>query len=473
MYNRYRYTKILGLPVFLLLMACFTKLSAQIDIEFSHERGFYYAPISVVISSPDDPNATIRFTTNNQRPSPTVGNIYTGPISVSSTESIRAIAVSAAGISEVVTHTYLFVDDIKDQQGMSGHVPDAQIVLGLESLPAMSIVSRDIFSTNDIFVETETSIELIFPNGDDGFMTHCGIETWGGSPENPKNSYRFEFKSIYGDSKLDYDLFATDAYENHEYRVPPWLEFDNVLLRAGSQDGLNSEFGNENHSQFIRNRYIMDVANELGFPHPHGRFVNTFINGEYVGQYHMMERPDESFFESYFGFDKDDYEVRRGNFDYWSGNLQGNGESVAHNNMTNNIDMSSAAAIANTNRFIDLRSAANYLVMMSYLSGFDWSDNQNSLSGGHPTPGVVPFKFLLWDVDFSLHQGGRWHPNFSGNVNYFNAPFIEDGPVPPGLINSFEFRKMMGDQLHCACFDDGPLTAATVSYTHLTLPTKA
>jgi len=444
----------------LVLMAIYSQLSAQIDIDFSHKRGFYNTPISVVITSPDDPNATIRYTINNLKPTATTGTIYTGPISINSTESIRAIAVGASGTSEVKTHTYLYVDDIKNQQGMSGHVPSSEVVLGLQSLPAFSIVSRDIFSTNDIFVETETSIEMIFPNGDDGFMTHCGIQTWGGSATNLKKSYRFEFKSIYGDTKLDYDLFNTDAYENHEYKVPPWLEFDKLLLRAGSQDGLNAEFGNENYAQFLRNRFIMDVANELGFPHPHGRYVNAFVNGEYVGQYHMMERPDNSFFESYFGFDKDDYEVRRGNLDYWEGNVQNNGEGVAHNNMTSNIDMSSASAIANTNQYIDLRSAANYLVMMAYLSGFDWTDGHNSLSGGHPTPGAVPYKFLLWDVDFSLHQGGRWHPDFSGNVNYFNAPFNQDGPVPPGLTNNFEFKKMMGDQLHCACFDDGPLTTS-------------
>lgn len=430
----------------------------QIDIEFSHERGFYNAPIVVSISSPDDPNATIRYTINNRKPSPTFGLIYSGPISINSTESIRAIAVSGQGISDIVTHTYLFPSDIKDQADMSDHISDANKIAGLESLPAISIVSFDVFRTNDIPFEVETSIEMIYPNGDKGFMTHCGIETWGGSASNPKKSYRFEFKNIYGDRKLDYDIFSSDNFENHEYRIPPWFEFDKILLRAGGQDGLNGEFGNENQTQFLRNRFMMDVGIELDFHNAHGRFINAFVNGEYVGQYHMMERPDASFFESYFGFDKDDYEVRRGTDNYWDGDTQANDEGVGRNNMTNNINMSSPAGIANTSQFVDLESAAGYLVMMSYLSGFDWGDNQNSLSGGHPTPGLVPYKFMLWDVDLSLHQGGRWHPNFSGNVDYFRAPFDETGPVPESLLNSNEFKVMLGDQLHCACFDDGPLT---------------
>ncbi len=435
-----------------------TALLSQIDIEFSHERGFYDSPITVSITSPDDPNATIRYTLNNRKPSPTFGTIYNGPITINSTESIRAIATGGSGSSDVVTHTYLFTNDIKDQPDMSNHISDTQIIAGLESLPAISIVSFDVFRTNDIPNEVETSLELIYPNGDDGFMTHCGIETWGGSPSNLKRSYRFEFKSIYGDSKLDYDIFSSDNYENHEYKIPPWFEFDKLLLRAGGQDGLNAEFGNENLAQFIRNRFMMDVGIEMDFHNAHGRFVNAFVNGEYVGQFHMMERPDASFFESYFGNDKDDYEVRRGTSNYWDGNSQNNEEGTAYTNLTNNIDMSSASGIANTSQFMDLESAAAYLVMMSYSSGFDWGSSQNSLCGGHPTPGVEPYKFLLWDVDLSLHQGGRWHPNFSGDVNYFRAPFENTGPVPAELINSAEFRVMLGDQLHCACFDDGPLT---------------
>jgi len=433
-------------------------LYSQIDIEFSHERGFYYTPITVSIHSPEDPNATIRYTLNNTKPSQSVGIIYTGPVTISSTESLRAIAYSGLGVSDVITHTYLFPNDIKDQQDMSGHISDAHIVAGLTSIPAISIVSFEVFRTSDIGNEVETSLEMIYPNGDDGFMTHCGIQTWGGSATNPKKSYRFEFKSAYGDKKLDYDIFSSDNYENHEYKIPPWIEFDKLLLRSGSQDGLNGEFGNENYAQFLRNRFIMDVGLEMDMHSAHGRYVNAFVNGEYVGQYHMMERPDASFFESYFGFDKDDFEVRRGNSNYWDGIIQGNGEGIANNNMTNNIDMSSAAGIANTNQYIDLESAAGYLVLMSYLSGFDWSSNQNSLCGGHTTPGDLPYKFLLWDTDLSLHQGGRWHPGNSGDVNYFRAPFDNTGPVPSELINSSEFRVMMGDQLHCACFDDGPLT---------------
>ena len=439
----------------------------QISLEFSHERGFYSSAISVVLSSPESPNATIRYTTNNTKPSPTNGLIYNGPINISQTRSIRAVASSALGSSKVITQTYIFLDEITSQGYMSNHVPnDAQLDLALLSLPTISVVSDNIFPGVHVDVETEVSLEMFFPNGDKDFMLHCGSQTWGGSDLNPKLAYRFEFKNAYGDKKLDFDVFNSDDYETHEYKIPPRLEFDKILLRTGSQDGLNAEFGNENNTQFIRNRFMMDVSMELGFPEAHGRYVHVYVNQRYQGQYHLMERPDASWFETYLGGNKDDYEVRRGVGNYWDG-YTGGGEGPAHTAMTNNINLGSAAGIANTNQYINLKSAANYMVMMGYLSGFDWSDSHNALCGGHQTPGVTPYMFPLWDVDLGLGQGGKWHPNFSGDVNYFTAPFSSDGPLPPGLVGNSEFNMMMADALHCACFDDGPLTQANADSLYL------
>ena len=445
--------------ILLILNAC--ACHSQITLDFSFERGFYSSPISVVLSSSEDPNATIRYTTDNSKPTPTNGLDYTGQINISQTKSIRAYAQSTTlGTSNVITHTYIYLDEITSKAYMSNHIPNnALLDEALLSIPSISIVSNQIGIGSSVANETEVSLEMFFPNGDKGFMINCGTQTWGGSTSNPKLSYRFEFKNAFGEKKLDFDVFGTDDYETHEYKVPPRVEFDKLLLRAGSQDGLNSEFGNEEHAQFLRNRFMMDASMELGFPEAHGRYVHVYVNGAYIGQYHLMERPDASWFESYYGANKDDYEVRRGVGNYWDG-YTGGAEGPAHNAMTNNIDLSSTVAITNTNQYIDLQSAANYMVMMGYVSGFDWDNNQNSLCGGHQTPGIAPYTFHLWDVDFSLGQGGRWHPFFAGDVSYFYAPFTNDGPLPPGLVGHPEFNMMMADALHCACFDDGPLTQA-------------
>lgn len=455
-------TRIVTAILYILMnIVLISQVQGQIEIQFSQERGFYSAPINVELSSSGQLTDTIRYTTDHSKPTSTHGTIYTGPINISGTTSVRALAYSGPSESRAITHSYMFLSDIVSQGYMntnSSTTDDQEITDALLALPAISIVSDDI-SRDDIEEETEISVEMIFPNGREGFMLHCGIEIWGGSPTNPKKSYRLEFKGKYGDSKLEYNVFEADDYESHEYNILPTNEFDKLLLRAGSQDGLNAEFGNENHAQFIRNRFMMDVGIELGYPQAHGRYVHAYVNGEYAGQYHLMERPDNSWFESYYGFDKDDFEARRGVGDYWdySDGDPENSEGIAHTAMTTNINLTSEANWNNTSDFIDLESAANYLVMMSFLSGFDWRDSHNSLSGGHVTPGVVPYQFLLWDLDFSIGQGGKWHPNRAGDVNYFNAPFEQDGPVPNELVGHPEFDLLMADHLHCACFDDGPL----------------
>ena len=75
--------------------------------------------------------------------------------------------------------------------------------------------------------ERPASVELIFPDGADGFQEDAGLRIQGGFSrkpgESPKHSFRLLFKSVYGDSKLRFPLFGPDAVE----------EFDTVILRAG------------------------------------------------------------------------------------------------------------------------------------------------------------------------------------------------------------------------------------------------
>jgi len=440
-------------------LLCLSSIDAQVDVSFSKKRGFYNSAINLELSS-DDPGATIRYTTNFQKPSSTVGTIYTGAIPISNTTTIRAIAYSTNGTSKAKTHSYIYLDDIIASSYMEPNItlhPTYGPLMeeALKAIPSISIVDYNIASFIPIDQEVEVSAEMMFPDGRKGFSIQCGLETWGGSTLNPKRSYRLEFKGIYGDKKLNYDIFDVDSYETHKYKIPAVKDFDKLLLRAGSQDGLNGEFGNENHAQFLRNRVIMDASIELGHEAPHGRYVHLYVNGDYLGQYHLMERPDASWFESYYGFDKDLYEVRRETSVYWDGN------GSAYNGIQ--VDLNSAAGMTSTNNYIDLENSANYLMMMSYLSGFDWTSDQNSLCGGYSTAGIVPYKFILWDTDLAFGNGGTWHPDFSGDVNYFWAPDNQDGPVPDGMVGHPEYNLLMADKLQCACFEDGILTPAKMT----------
>lgn len=64
--------------------------------------GTYADPLEVTISTETN-DATIRYTTNGNTPTASTGNIYTGPISINSTTTIRAIAYKDGMISSPVT----------------------------------------------------------------------------------------------------------------------------------------------------------------------------------------------------------------------------------------------------------------------------------------------------------------------------------------------------------------------------------
>jgi len=445
--------------VVLLSISILTQVTAQIDLDFSHKRGYYDASFQLNITA-DKNDAIIKYTTNNSQPSPTNGITYTNPVSISKTTIFKAIAYNLTDTGAVRSHSYLFLNDIKTDPSLYPYITTNPAYLNMldaafKSLPVVSISSNALNSTNNIEVEIPVSTELFYPdNSKKGFMINNGIQTWGGSETNPKKNYRLEFKEIYGDKKLNYKVFEPDNYDDTNYGIKPVDEFDVLVLRAGSQDGLNAEFGNENLAQYVRNLVMYDMQMEMGHAAPHGRFVHLFINGKYNGQYNLMERPDPAFFESYFGGNKLDYEVYK-NGEYWN---QKDSIATLFKTIGYYVNLASDQSIKLTKKNFDLDNATDYLVLMSYAGGWDWSDLQNCLSGGNINPGQLSYKYILWDVDYSFGNGGIWHPNNTGDVSYFNAPVIDDGPIPDNLLSKLEFRVLLSDKMTCACYNDGILT---------------
>ncbi len=419
------------------------------EIEFSVERGFYDNPFTVELIA-DDPSAIIRYTTNNTKPTTSSGTIYSGPINISSTTSIRAIAYTGAGAIPVETHTYIFLDDIITASYMETNITNSatygpQMRDALLAIPTISLVSSDVSSNNSIDVEVETSVEMFFPDGRSAFQVHSGIQTWGGSPTNLKKHYRLEFKTIYGTPKLKYPVFDNDGYD---YPIPAVNEFNKLLLRGGSQDGLNCEYCDESQAQYIRNRFIWDVQMEMGYPAPHGRYVHVYVNGEYMGQYHLMERPDEAWFESYYFPEKlrEQIEVRKSG-EYW-------------NQPVSPTFYDQMVSAGYNEDYIDKQQAADYTILNDYGANFDWGTSHNNLGGADPIPGNGGYKFVVWDFDLTLGNVGVFGSSYGPLVNHNSLG--NTGPIPGSVNSDSEFKIMEGDRLECHCFNDGVLTPAVL-----------
>jgi hypothetical protein len=319
------------------------------DTKFSVDRGFYDAPFQVVIST-DTIGATIRYTLNGSAPTEANGTLYSGPITVNKTTTLRAAAFKTGFQSSGVdTQTYIFLSDVLTQspngaapivggtQWPSGSVngqildygmdPDivnnatwaATIKEDLKAIPSINIAIApdDFFNPQTgIYVnpggdgrawERPASIELIDPKGlEEGFQVNAGIRIRGGfsvSTSNPKHSFRLFFRDEYGDSKLKYPLFADDPTATDE--------FDGIDLRTFQN--YSWSFGGDSNGIFMRDQLSRDMQLAQGDNGERGKYYHLYIDGQYWGIYNTDERPEASYAASYEGGDKEDYDVVKPN----------------------------------------------------------------------------------------------------------------------------------------------------------------
>ncbi|HEV8603892.1 MAG TPA: lamin tail domain-containing protein [Tepidisphaeraceae bacterium] len=88
------------------------------DTKFDVDRGLFNAPFQLNITT-TTAGATIRYTTNGSPPTATTGTVYSGPITIDHTTTIRAAAFKTSYISsDVDTQTYLFLKDVINQPNL-------------------------------------------------------------------------------------------------------------------------------------------------------------------------------------------------------------------------------------------------------------------------------------------------------------------------------------------------------------------
>ena len=315
-------------------------------VSVSVPAGFYEAPQSVTLSTATA-GALIYYTTDGTEPTAADGIEYSGPISVSSTTSLRTVATKPGFVTlPSVSRTYLFLDDILTQSN-NGEVPtnwpsdwnghaqdfgldpdvvgtdvngnvdvdgsDAQLVKdALTSIPTISLTT-DLDNLFDhqtgIYVNSQqdgrdwerpTSVEWINPDGSEGFQVNAGLRIRGGSSRssnNPKHSFKLFFRGSYGDSSLEYPVHGDAGVS----------EFDKLDLRSPQNYSWSKE-GNATNN-FVTEVLARNTQRALGQPSTLSTWAHLYINGQYWGLYQTQERADANFGASYFGGSPDDYDV--------------------------------------------------------------------------------------------------------------------------------------------------------------------
>ncbi|MEM7235446.1 MAG: chitobiase/beta-hexosaminidase C-terminal domain-containing protein, partial [Planctomycetota bacterium] len=311
------------------------------DTEFNVDRGFYDAAFDVAITS-GTPGATIRYTLDGSAPSVNSGLLYSAPIRVTTTTTLRAAAFRNGLLeTNVDTQSYLFLADVLRQVPRPPGYPttwagipadyemDPEIVdhpayrdeieNDLRSIPSFSIVMNrnEMFGSQGIYTngngrglawERVASVELLSADGSEKFQEDAGIRLHGGAgrnAEHPKKSFRLIFRGRYGAKKLRYPLFANDYYGEGAVE-----SFDKLILRAGFNNTLPHWYDEQAlRAQYVRDQWARDLQFEMGQVAVRGRYVHLYINGIYWGLYNLTERPDEDWAASYRGGTEDDFDI--------------------------------------------------------------------------------------------------------------------------------------------------------------------
>lgn len=489
------------------------------DIAFDHPHGFYDAPFELAIASESE-GTRIRYTTDGSVPTEENGLDYARPVPVGQTTTIRARSFKdGTEPSNTETATYIFLSDVVEQslngappedwpdsRNINGQVLDygmardivnsrtwgRQMEAALTQIPSMSVVmdiEDFVGRRGGIYTHAQShgkawerpaSLELIHPDGSEGFQTEMGIRIRGGFSRrgaNPKHAFRLFFRDEYGDGKLDYPLFGDEGAER----------FDKVDLRTAQNYAWSQ--GGSTRNTFLRDVFSRDVQREMGQPYTRSRFYHLYINGEYWGLFQTQERSEARYAASYFGGDPDDYDV-----------VKSSGGSAGHQNEATDGNLDAYRRLADFfyqrhglgdrnmadywrvqgmnedgsrnpdfERLLDVDNLIDYMVITYFTSDADGPGSKftrprvNNYFGIFNRKDPDGFKFFEHDSEHSLDTGNAAGANYNmvapltnggSEFRYFNPHWMHEQLARRNTV----YRERFADAVYRHLFNDGVLS---------------
>jgi len=330
-------------------------LPDPVGIGFSHSSGYYTNPFSLTMTSPD-PNATLLYTLDGTDPRNTMTGFTAG---VTTTIAINPSSTIGRGTTPAVvirasmtkagylpsypdSRTFIFQNELRTQSFPGWDWPSGDVwgvsvpddgpqVIDLDMDPDVVSDSRytnliddallDISSISIItdnknlfdpvtgmYVnaygdgpewERECTVELINPDGSEGFCVNAGLRIRGGWSRHynfGKHSFRLFFRSEYGNAKLEFPLFGEEGVD----------EYDKIDLRTSQNYAWS--VGNS-HNTMVREIFSRDSQRDTEQTYTRSRYYHLYLNGMYWGLFQTQERSEARFASDYFGDSAEDYDV--------------------------------------------------------------------------------------------------------------------------------------------------------------------
>ncbi len=472
----------------------------------------------------NDPAAVIWFTKDGSIPlfpeedgGPN-GQRFESSIPIQQTSRITAVARSPERLPSIpATQTYLFLDDILRQSPedaiaagwpLSRAVNHKAFDYGMDpeivaqftreeweetfrQIATLSLVTPQDNLTDPSYGiytnpagqgkewERYTSLELIDPNGGEGFQVGAGLRIRGGFTRRRhflKHGFRLFFRRIYGAGKLNYPLFEEEGADR----------FDKMDLRTSQNYSWTRRWENGAYNTLVREVFCRDTQRDLGSPYTRSRYYHLFLNGQYWGIYMTEERPEAAYGATYFGGQREDYDTLKcsnfldgykleatdGNTAAWRALWEGarslvkepNDEIYAHlAGLTPDFTQASQAPA-----LVDIDNLINYMLVHFYtangdgpLSEFMNNERSNNWFAVRNRNGQQGFRFFVHDAEHTLGTPGsrsnRTGPFTSRNQNSFQ--YSNPQWLHQDLMNHSHYRQRFAELAHRHLTGEGALTA--------------
>lgn len=363
----------LFLSTFIFIFPAKNLAQAQIQVDFSKQRGFYSNSFDLVINA-SGYDISVKYTLDGSEPTASNGitpiNINSFTITDINRSTVVRVLVYNAEEKVSKTHTYIFANDVFTQNnnsvinellypvewGYGGNkvgiitcrrqaadydmtinncttsLPNYQqkLIDGLMEIPTMAISldKSQIFGADSgiyVFPVEESDNCYTIPNNVHSWERKASVEIFNDiQGSDTLNTQVNAGLSISGASTRYFDFYKhsfklkfRSEYGAGKFKYPLFGDdasdkFESLQLRLVGQSSPHDFSADRRlEPQFHKDSWTKYLQKQLcGYgTSATSKFFHLFINGIYWGMYDVTERPDEDFMEDYYGGVAEDYDV--------------------------------------------------------------------------------------------------------------------------------------------------------------------
>lgn len=322
---------------------------------------------------------------------------YTGPISLTETTVLRAVAVEEGAIqSRALTQSF--------------------IINEAHTLPVLSLATDSVSDFESMYWNKQKNLELpaslsLYEQDGSSFTIGCGVSMNGEtSLDLNKKNMSVRFRGAYGDDTLNYDIYGGGV-----------TEFTNLLLRSGQ----------DYNYAIVRNELCQELCADAGMDVINQRSIwcVLYINGEYSGIYTLKEKENEAMYAAIAGVSRDSVTVYEANAPYNSDLVQDVIQYCVMNDMSLDENYEHICSL------IDIDSVIDWTIMESFCA------NTDLLSGNlrycRSTENDGKWRLMFYDLDATFRSAEAMYGTLLSDYAY-ETQQVSKMLVP--LMDNAEYR---------------------------------